>query len=82
MPGDSGATVVDLLVWFCFFPCEAAGANRHPAFPTPSVFRAGVFGMARVRFASRGTGAWLFENLDRQSDEIPSRARRIELAET
>jgi hypothetical protein len=30
-------------VWFLFFPREAAGAIRHPAFPTPSIFRADVF---------------------------------------
>jgi hypothetical protein len=35
MPGDPGGPVVDLLVWFLFFPREAAGAVVRPAFPTP-----------------------------------------------
>ena len=35
MPGDSGATVVTTLVWFLFFPREAAGAmgTRHSPRP-------------------------------------------------
>ena len=36
MPGDAGVTVVTNSRVF-YFPREAAGALRHPAFPTPSL---------------------------------------------
>src|ERR1700756_3729160 len=38
MPGETGATVVDLLVWFLSFPHEAAGAlvTRHSPRPLQS----------------------------------------------
>jgi len=39
MPGETGVTVVTTLVWFLFFPREAAGACERPAFPAPSFFR-------------------------------------------
>ena len=37
MPGETGATVVTNSCGFLFFPREAAGALKHPAFPTPSL---------------------------------------------
>jgi len=39
MPGETGATVVTLLVCFFTFAHEAAGALVRPAFPTPSFGR-------------------------------------------
>ena len=37
MPGETGATVVTNSCGFYFSPREAAGALKHPAFPTPSL---------------------------------------------
>src|SRR5580692_8924799 len=53
MPGDPGATVVDLLVWFLFFPREAA-VQRAPGIPHALRFSgADRSCMARVPFAPR-----------------------------
>jgi hypothetical protein len=74
MPGDSGCNRGGLTRVVLFFPCEAAGANRRPAFPTPSVFRGGCFrhGPGEIRVAG-GVDAWLFEILDRKQANLPAR---------
>ena len=54
MPGDSVVLAVTTLVWFLFFPREAAGACRHPAFPTPSCFRGWIFSAQSGRELRRG----------------------------
>src|SRR4051794_16339545 len=56
MPGESGVTVVTMLVWFYFFPREAAGASRHPAFPAPSEFSEGSTLSKLARIAQRDRG--------------------------
>jgi hypothetical protein len=51
MPGETGATVVTNSRVF-YFPREAAGALKHPAFPTPSLGRS--IHVQLGRNASRG----------------------------
>jgi taurine dioxygenase len=53
MPGDPGATVVDLLVWFLFYPREAAGATGTRHSPRPPLFGGGqiMHGSGAIRAA-------------------------------
>jgi hypothetical protein len=39
MPGDSGVTVVTMLVCFILFRTRGCGCIERPAFPAPSDFR-------------------------------------------
>jgi hypothetical protein len=42
-----------LLVWFSFFPREAAGAPKHPAFPAPSDFSRALVFKTRAGYVAR-----------------------------
>ena len=67
MPGDSGVTVVTMLVCFVLFCTRGCGCIGHPAFPAPSVFFGRTVFAKLGRIAPRECGGvfeivWLFEN--------------------
>ena len=74
MPGDPVVLAVTTLVWFLFFPREAAGALVHPAFPTPSL---GEGTMDNSGVTRRGdVRAWLMRVIASESEAIQSHSRK------
>jgi hypothetical protein len=61
MPGESGVTVVTMLVCFVFYRIRGCGRSERPAFPAPSDFRGREFKAKLGRNARRDREA-AFEN--------------------
>src|SRR5258708_5954406 len=56
MPGETGVTVVSMLVCFVSFRTRGCGCIKRPAFPAPSVFRRDNRFAKLGRIAPRGRG--------------------------
>src|ERR1700738_79590 len=69
MPGDSGVTVVTMLVCLFYFACEAAGAScaRHSL--RPLMFRGGMFSQNSRENPRRDRGVVSRRHCEERSDE-------------
>src|SRR5436305_12060622 len=75
MPGESGATVVTILVWFYFFPREAAGASRTRHSPRPHCWARDSW-ITRASSRRENAEVWVNGRRDERRFLIPPHAAR------